>query len=100
STGCYPFHNEDPFILRACPHIFFAGNQPKFKTAVVEAESTFRLNGSDAERQDVGDDNNARVRLLSLPRFHETGELILVDKETLEVEVVRFDGFSGKQEQQ
>jgi DNA polymerase delta subunit 2 len=99
--GCYPFQNDDPFILRACPHIFFAGNQPEFKTAVVEAESTFRLNGTDTDMPDAGNDNNkARVRLLSLPKFHETKELILVDTETLEVEVVRFDAFSGKQERQ
>lgn len=73
------------------------GNQPKFQTAVVEAESTFRLNGADTEMKDTGG-NNACVRLLSLPRFSETGELVLVDAETLEVEVVRFDIFSGKQE--
>lgn len=34
-----------------------------------------------------------RVRVISLPRFGETGELILVDAETLEVEVIRFSGF-------
>jgi DNA polymerase delta subunit 2 len=36
---------------------------------------------------------------LSIPRFKETGELILVDSETLEVEVVKFGAFAGKQEQ-
>lgn len=41
----------------------------------------------------------ARVRLLALPKFNETGELILVDTETLEVEVVRFGVFKGQEEQ-
>jgi DNA polymerase delta subunit 2 len=41
----------------------------------------------------------ARVRLLALPKFSETGELILVDTETLEVEVVKFGVFKGQEEQ-
>ncbi|KAL1985228.1 hypothetical protein VTN96DRAFT_8144 [Rasamsonia emersonii] len=96
---CYPFQTHDPFILQACPHIFFIGNQPQFKTTVVEGESTFRLNGTDADMPDAADDSlTPRVRLLAIPKFHETGELILVDTDTLEVEVVKFDVFSGQEE--
>lgn len=40
----------------------------------------------------------ARVRLLSIPRFKETGELILVDTESLEVEVIRFGTFASPEE--
>jgi DNA polymerase delta subunit 2 len=40
-----------------------------------------------------------RVRLLAIPKFSQTGELILVDSETLEVEVVRFGVFKGQEEQ-
>lgn len=32
---CYPFHDRDPFVLEATPHVLFAGNQPTFKTATV-----------------------------------------------------------------
>lgn len=46
----------------------------------------------------AGEALNARVRLLSLPRFKETGELVLVDTETLEVEVIRFGTFAGQEE--
>jgi DNA polymerase delta subunit 2 len=47
---------------------------------------------------DAADTASARVRLLTLPRFRETGELVLVDTETLEVEVVRFGAFAGQEE--
>lgn len=40
------------------------------------------------------------VRLLSIPKFQETGELVLVDTETLEVEVVKFGAFAGQEEKQ
>lgn len=42
----------------------------------------------------------ARVRVLTIPRFNETGELVLVDTETLEVEVVKFGTFGGSHEKQ
>lgn len=72
STGSYPFQDDDPFVLRSCPHVFFVGSQPKFDTAEIE--------GPDGQR----------VRLIAIPKFSETGEVVLLDTETLEVEVVRF----------
>lgn len=57
--------------MNACPHIFFVGSQPKFDTAVIE--------GPDGQT----------VRLISIPNFSETGELVLVDSETLETSLVR-----------
>lgn len=97
-TGCYPFQTHDPFILQACPHLFFIGNQPEFKTEVVESEPPFRLNGLDSEIMADDDDyaqaSTTRVRLISIPKFHQTGELVLVDSETLEVEVVKFQALS------
>lgn len=35
------------------------------------------------------------VRLIAVPRFSQTGELLLVDSETLEVERVVIDVFNG-----
>jgi DNA polymerase delta subunit 2 len=78
--------------LQACPHLFFIGNQPEFKSVVVESEPPFRLNG-DSEMTDA--ESTTRVRLVSIPKFHQTGELVLVDSETLEVEVVKFKTFGG-----
>ncbi|KNG90813.1 DNA polymerase delta subunit 2 [Aspergillus nomiae NRRL 13137] len=97
----YPFQTHDPFVMEACPHIFFAGNQPQFKTAVIEGDAPLKLNGADTEMTGTDDTTpGPRVRLLSIPTFKETGELVLVDTETLEVEVVKFGTYAGQQEQQ
>ncbi|KAK2748325.1 hypothetical protein FQN57_000983 [Myotisia sp. PD_48] len=77
---CYPFQDKDPFVLQACPHVFFAGNQPEFKTALVEGNE---------------DDPDTTVRLLAIPRFSTTGQVVLLDTETLEVELLEF-GMDGK----
>ncbi|KAG9245871.1 DNA polymeras-like protein subunit delta-2 [Calycina marina] len=68
----YPFQNDDPFVMMSCPHIFLTGSQPKFDTAAIEGPE------------------GQKVRLIAVPRFSETGELVIVDSETLETEVVRF----------
>ncbi|KAE8147692.1 DNA polymerase alpha/epsilon subunit B-domain-containing protein [Aspergillus avenaceus] len=97
----YPFQTHDPFVMETCPHIFFAGNQPQFRTAVIEGDAPLKLNGADTEMTGTDDSTPApRVRLLSVPRFKETGELVLVDTETLEVEVVKFGTFAGQEDKQ
>ncbi len=65
-------------MLHDCPHIFFAGSQPKFDTALIE--------GQDGQI----------VRLIAVPRFAETGEIVLVDVETLEVERVTIGIFDDE----
>lgn len=98
-SGCYPFQTHDPFVLQTCPHIFFAGNQPRFATTVVAGDIPLRADGTDAEMVDTTDTTvSPRVRLLAIPEFSQTGELVLVDSETLEVEVAKFGGFEGKEE--
>ncbi|EAW10265.1 DNA-directed DNA polymerase delta subunit POL31 [Aspergillus clavatus NRRL 1] len=96
----YPFQTSDPFVIQSCPHIFFAGNQPRFRTALLEGDLPLKLNGTDTEMSDAPGDAGPRVRLLSIPKFKETGELILIDTESLEVEVVKFGVFAGKEEKQ
>ncbi|KAL6237421.1 hypothetical protein BDW75DRAFT_204192 [Aspergillus navahoensis] len=94
----YPFQTHDPFVMDSCPHLFFAGNQPRFKTTVVEGDLPLNPNGEDTEMGGTEQDASIpTVRLISLPKFRETGELVLVDTETLEVEVVRFGAFAGKE---
>ncbi|OJJ83879.1 DNA-directed DNA polymerase delta subunit POL31 [Aspergillus glaucus CBS 516.65] len=100
----YPFQTHDPFVLHSCPHIFFAGNQPRFKTALIEGEEPpLALNGNGADTEMADADQEAatqRVRVLCVPRFQETGELVLVDTESLEAEVVKFGIFRGQEEKQ
>ncbi|KAL4913454.1 DNA polymerase alpha/epsilon subunit B-domain-containing protein [Aspergillus aurantiobrunneus] len=97
----YPFQTHDPFVMQACPHLFFAGNQPRFKTAVIEGDTPLKLSGEDTEMGGTEEDESIpTVRLVSIPKFRESGELVLVDTETLEVEVVRFGAFAGKEENQ
>ncbi|KAL4810961.1 DNA polymerase alpha/epsilon subunit B-domain-containing protein [Aspergillus unguis] len=93
----YPFQTHDPFVMESCPHVFFAGNQPRFKTATIEGDLPLKLNGEDTEMGGT-DEALPTVRLISIPKFRESGELVLVDTETLDVEVVRFGTFSGKEE--
>ena len=58
--------------MNSCPHLFFVGSQPKFDTASIEGPE------------------GQVVRLIAVPKFSETGELVLVDSETLEASVVKF----------
>jgi len=73
---CYPFQDGDQFVMKECPHVYFVGNQPKFESTVIEGP--------------VGQ----QVRVIAVPKFHETGEVVVVDMETLVPEVVRFEVFS------
>jgi DNA polymerase delta subunit 2 len=72
SLGSYPFQDSDPFIMQECPHVFFVGNQPHFATTVIEGPA------------------GQQVRLIAVPAFKETGTLVLLDAETLEVETITF----------
>lgn len=65
---------------------------------MIESEIPLRLDGGDTEMTDGSGGTTARVRLISIPKFKETGELVLVDTETLEVEVIRFGTFAGQEE--
>ena len=67
----YPFQNTDPFVIERCPEVYFVGNQPKFETRLVE--------GSKGQR----------CRVITIPRFAETGEVVVVDLDSLDVEVIR-----------
>jgi DNA polymerase delta subunit 2 len=35
----YPFQDREPFLIDACPNIYFIGNQPKFETKLVQGMS-------------------------------------------------------------
>lgn len=68
---CYPFQDDDPFVMKECPHVYFVGCQPEFGTKVIS--------GPDGQT----------TRLISVPSFSVTREIVLVDSETLEVSRVK-----------
>ena len=74
---CYPFQDGDAFVMRECPHVYFVGNQPNFESTVIEGPT------------------GQMVRLVAVPKFRETGEVVVVDMESLVPEVVKFEVFEG-----
>ncbi|UKZ83505.1 hypothetical protein TrVFT333_011314 [Trichoderma virens FT-333] len=67
----YPFQEDDPFVLKSCPHVYFVGCQPEFATKVIH-----------------GPEDQA-VRLIAVPSFSKTKEFVLMDTETLEVTKIK-----------
>lgn len=73
--GCYPYQDEEPLVIEEAPHVYFAGNQPRYESTVIEGPF------------------GQSVRIIALPKFKETGEIVLLSMDTLEPEVVKFDLF-------
>jgi DNA polymerase delta subunit 2 len=84
TLGSYPFCESDPFVIDRSPHVFFTGNQAAFGT------STHRPSASRASLP--GDACDARVRLVSVPRFDVTGTAVLVNLRTLDCTSISFRG--------
>lgn len=74
---CYPFQDGDAFVMKECPHVFFAGDQPKFESSTIEGPQ------------------GQVVRIVAVPSFRETGQVVVLDLETLGVEIVRFEVVGG-----
>lgn len=76
TLGCYPFDEAaaDPFVVRQCPHIYFAGNQPKFESSLVEGPA------------------GQRVRVVMVPDFATERTAVLVNLSTLEAQPISFAG--------
>ncbi|GMF51394.1 hypothetical protein B5S33_g1409 [[Candida] boidinii] len=72
---CYPFESEDPFTLTETPHVYFIGNQPSFETKMVEL---YNKNG-----------DTIKTRIFSIPVFKETGEIVLLDTDTLDCSSIK-----------
>lgn len=57
--------------MMECPHLYFVGCQPEFGTKIIQ--------GTEGQT----------VRLIAVPSFSATGEIVLVDSETLDVTKVK-----------
>ncbi|XP_034105851.1 DNA polymerase delta subunit 2 [Drosophila albomicans] len=73
TLACYPYIESDPFIMRQCPHVYFAGNCEKFETEL---------------HVGTGD---KRTRLVCVPSFSKTQSVALVDLETLDCREIKFN---------
>lgn len=60
-----PVNAADSLVIETMPNVLFAGNRSTFATSVVDG-----------------------VRVISVPEFRNTGQLVLLDLETLETDVV------------
>lgn len=78
TLGCYPFYETDPFIIKDCPHVYFCGNAPSFKSKIVKG----------VEGQ--------RLLLVTVPEFATTQKACLVNLRTLECQPVGFSAFSAE----
>jgi DNA polymerase II small subunit/DNA polymerase delta subunit B len=78
TLSCYPFRDDDPFILHsdAMPHVLFAGRQAAFATRFV-AHPTGGV-----------------TRLICVPDFATTGTAVLLDLASLEATPLAF-AFGG-----
>ena len=63
--------------MEEAPHVYFVGNQPKYDSTVIEGPL------------------GQNVRLIAVPKFKETGEMVLLSMDTLEPEVVKFELSEG-----
>jgi DNA polymerase delta subunit 2 len=67
----FPFVSEDPFVLDDAPHVYFAGNQPRYETELIEDDGT--------------------TRLICVPSFRKSKSIVLLDLTTLQTYEYKFD---------
>jgi DNA polymerase delta subunit 2 len=74
SVPTVPHAELDPMVLESTPHLYFSGNAAEFATELVK-DATVGI----------------ETRLVCVPQFAETGQAVLVNLETLGVEVLQFE---------
>ncbi|XP_029366812.1 DNA polymerase delta subunit 2 [Echeneis naucrates] len=82
TLGCFPFYQNDPFILEECPHVYFSGSAPTFESKLIKG----------ADGQDV--------LLVTVPEFSSTQTACLVNLRTLECEPISFSAFSADEDEE
>jgi len=68
----YPFKDKDPFIIESLPDIYFVGNQSKFSQRLIEGP------------------NHAKTKIIMIPSFVKTHQLVLLNINTLESFTINF----------
>lgn len=83
---CHPYLDQDPFILSSTPDIYIIGNQPSFATTMINASAPGSAEAGTNQRTD-----KVRCRVILLPKFCESGMLVLVETRTLECKSIQVD---------
>ncbi|XP_064477824.1 DNA polymerase delta subunit 2-like isoform X2 [Ornithodoros turicata] len=73
TLASYPFPDKDPFIMEQCPHIYFAGNQPKYSTKLLKG------------------DEGQEVLLVTVPKFCESLSCVWINLQSLECQPMVFE---------
>ncbi|KAK7023760.1 DNA polymerase subunit delta-2 [Favolaschia claudopus] len=81
---CHPYFGSDPFIISETPDIYAVGGQEQFGTKLLVHK----------------EDKTKRCRLILVPRFADTGILVLVNLRTLDAKPIKFkiQGMAGGSE--
>lgn len=72
SVPTIPHMEQDPMVVEQLPHIYVCGNASKFATTTIENQS-------------------GKTTLICVSQFATTGEAVLVNLETMGVELLRFE---------
>lgn len=72
TLDCYPYYIKDPFILEKCPHVYFVGNQPMYKSKVIHGET------------------GQKILLVTVPAFSSSKTCVLLNLGTLKCHSVNF----------
>eukprot|EP00584_Thalassiosira_punctigera_P003304 CAMPEP_0172545222 /NCGR_PEP_ID=MMETSP1067-20121228/15189_1 /TAXON_ID=265564 ORGANISM="Thalassiosira punctigera, Strain Tpunct2005C2" /NCGR_SAMPLE_ID=MMETSP1067 /ASSEMBLY_ACC=CAM_ASM_000444 /LENGTH=596 /DNA_ID=CAMNT_0013331925 /DNA_START=32 /DNA_END=1822 /DNA_ORIENTATION=- len=89
SLPIFPSSESDPFVMERRPSVYFAGNCDRFDTRLVDANG-----GEIAEGGGGAAGRNDVTRLVCVPSFAVTGEVVLVKLQSLECRVVSFNDAS------
>eukprot|EP01084_Bolivina_argentea_P298782 514937_1 len=74
TLSCFPFRNNDPFLIKKCPNVYFSGNNDQFRYKIIKHNV----------------DKNIDICLLQLPSFVKTQQIVLFNLNTMKPQVMQF----------
>ncbi|XP_065369411.1 DNA polymerase delta subunit 2 [Calliphora vicina] len=73
TLACYPYIHSDPFVMKECPHVYFAGNCKEFSSSLHEGS------------------NGQKTRLVCVPSFATTQSVAVVNLDNLDCHEISFN---------
>ncbi|EWM27299.1 dna polymerase delta small subunit [Nannochloropsis gaditana] len=89
TLACYPFCDDDPFVLPSLPHVYFAGNQSAFAARLVEEGQEGGVEGKEGKK----------CLLVAVPSFAATGTVVLVNLNDLTATPLHFKGLPAQRQE-